>query len=81
MAINLNKTKMNKINKSLLGNATNPHYIIFSGNYNFITEGTKFVEFKSFNSAKEANKYAKSINCFAVFATLMSYNLLLKYNK
>ena len=70
----------NLIDKSKLSNINNPHYFIFkSEGFNIITKDSVIIDFKSFPSAKEANKYAKSIGAFSAFATFLNYDIV--FNK
>lgn len=74
----LNTTIM-KLDNSLLSNPSNPHYFIVKGGFNTITEDSIIVDFKPFPSAKLANKWAKGVGCFAVFASHMAYQSILNY--
>jgi len=78
--INLIKMK-NLINQSTLSNQNNPHYFIFkSDGLNIITKDSVIIDLKPFSSAKIANKYAKSIGAFSVFASHFQYDIIVKNN-
>jgi len=67
-----------KIEKSLLSNRNNPHYFICKNNINVITKDCTIVDFLPFKDALEAKKYSKKIGCFAVFATHIEYDNIIK---
>ena len=69
-----------KIEKSLLSNRNNPHYIIAKGNINIITTESEIVDFLPFKDSSFADKYAKKLGkrYFATFASTMIYDYLIK---
>lgn len=77
--INLIKMKNSLSIQSKLSNPINPHYFIFKSNgLNIITKDSIIIDLKPFESAKFANKYAKSIGAFSVFASHFQYEIILK---